>query len=1241
VSTAAGGRFAIGIAYSRGAESVVEGTPSRGMAPGQLHLSLEALRKLEASLQQHLCEQETQGEDADGATRASPLRLSPAICRQGRSRLRAWCPRLRQFAVVGGTVGGLVMLVLVALWWRLSSGPIELDIATPWLTAAIKENFGAGHDVEIGGTQLERDAKKGRTSLRIRDIVVRDADGTVVASAPKAEVGISGASLFLGRIHAERLSLVGAEMAVRIESDSAVTIFAGSNKRPLVTASAISAAPVAPLMGAPSKAEQRIAPLASAAPAAPLAPAAPASARSGIPDLAALIAWIESLDASGLDGRDLTEIGLQGGNLTVDDQRNGKQWTFTNIDLSVTRPKGGGIAVTLGSQGGERPWRVRAAMTPGQAGHRIIDIETQKLSTKDVMLAMRVSADQYEVDLPLSGRIRADVGPDGIPHMLDGRLLVEKGIIVDLDDPLVRIPIERAEISLDWDKDRRALMAPFQVVAGGNRITLLAQFDAPSDGSGTWGLQISGGSAVLATAPADPNALILNRVSLRLRIDANKQRVDLEPSEVGNTDLGVALTGSLDFSGDDPRLTLGIAGTRMSVAALKRLWPLTVATKVRAWVLDHVQAGTVERLDISANAPWSTLKSTGPPVPDDGLLIQITGNGAEIRPVEGLPGIRDADVNVHVSGRTAVINIGRGNVDVAPGRRLSITNGSFEVPDTFPKAPPAKARFRLDGSVPAAVELLNMQRLRDYSGAPVESAASRGTLTAQVTLALPLKEDLPPGSTLYTINMDVANFAAERMVMGQKVEAQLLKVTANNVGHWIRGDVKINGIPSVLDYRKPRDGDADVRVQATLDESARSKFGFDLGSLLTGPVPIKLNGRVGSNDGDSRFAMEADLSQAKVDNLLPGWLKPPGRPARASFTLINKPGSTRIEDLVVEGAGASVKGTVEVDASGDVVSANFPSFALADGDKATLKAERGNDGALRVSMRGDVFDARGFVKSTLTGPGSSSNKQKQDKDIDVDVKIATVIGFNGETLRGLELRASRRSGVITSLALNGKLGRDAPLTGELRGRGRQVIVLESNDAGAFFRFNDIYPKLAGGEMWVSLDPQSAELSPQEGTLNIRDFVVRGEAALERVAAAPQQAGGQSPGVEFSRLWVQFTRSPGRFTIRDGLLKGPAIGGTVDGYIDYHRDEVRMRGTFVPLYGLNNMFGQLPIVGPFLGGSNEGLLGVTYEVVGPPSTPVLRVNPISAVAPGLLRKFFEFPGGNVPLPAQSYAEPGRY
>src|SRR5262249_1983722 len=191
----------------------------------------------------------------------------------------------------------------------------------------------------------------GRVSLRIRDIAVRDAEGTVVASAPKAEVGISGWGLFTGRIRAERLSLVGAEMAVRIESDSQGTVFAGGTKRPLVTASAASpaAAAAAPARSERAATNTKLTPPAPLAPPAAVAPVAagaatPASSRGGVPELAALLAWIESLDAGALDGRDLTEIGLKGGNLTVDDQRNGKQWTFNHIDLSVMRPQGGGMA---------------------------------------------------------------------------------------------------------------------------------------------------------------------------------------------------------------------------------------------------------------------------------------------------------------------------------------------------------------------------------------------------------------------------------------------------------------------------------------------------------------------------------------------------------------------------------------------------------------------------------------------------------------------------------------------------------------------------------------------------------------------------------------------------------------------------------------------------------------------------------------------------------------------------------
>jgi hypothetical protein len=71
--------------------------------------------------------------------------------------------------------------------------------------------------------------------VRIRDIVVRDRDHAVVASAPKAEVKLSGTALLMGQLRAESLNLVDAELAVRITPDGYVTVSAGDTARPLAT----------------------------------------------------------------------------------------------------------------------------------------------------------------------------------------------------------------------------------------------------------------------------------------------------------------------------------------------------------------------------------------------------------------------------------------------------------------------------------------------------------------------------------------------------------------------------------------------------------------------------------------------------------------------------------------------------------------------------------------------------------------------------------------------------------------------------------------------------------------------------------------------------------------------------------------------------------------------------------------------------------------------------------------------
>ena len=318
---------------------------------------------------------------------------------------------------------------------------------------------------------------------------------------------------------------------------------------------------------------------------------------------------------------------------------------------------------------------------------------------------------------------------------------------------------------------------------------------------------------------------------------------------------------------------------------------------------------------------------------------------------------------------------------------------------------------------------------------------------------------------------------------------------------------------------------------------------------------------------------------------------------------------------------------------------------MSSDDKASLKAERLPDGPLKVTMRGDVYDGRSFIKTVMASSSDAKSRRTGIADLDLDVKIGAVAGFHGEALRAMDLRLQRRAGLIKSFALNAKHGVDAALLGDLRGRagGRQVLYFESADAGALLRFTDTYPRIFGGQMWAAMDPPTPNQAPQEGLLNIRDFAVRGEAALDRLVSGGP---GMAPaGVEFSRMRVDFIRSPGKFTVRDAVLRGPVMGATMDGVVDYAASDVRLRGTFVPLYGLNNMFGQIPIVGLFLGGGEkEGLVGITFEVVGPPGAPILRVNPFSPLAPGLVRKVFEFPssvpGERYPDPRSSYADRDR-
>src|SRR3984893_12321040 len=258
--------------------------------------------------------------------------------------LRRWITGERWVKRLAIVIAALMVIFAVCfggLWWRLGAGPINLEIATPWLAAAIEDNIGHGNTVEGGGTQIER-AGRIWIAVRMRDIIVRDRDHAIVASAPQAEVKLSGTALLMGQLRAASLNLVDAELAVRITPEGYVTVSAGDNAKPLATGVAskkqAGIAPTFPRQGPGALPPATAAPASPAAPSAPAAGPAPDSAQSG---LLAGLDWLDSLSLTGLDEQNLNEIGLKNGNLIVDDQQRGNKWNFENISLSLRRPSGG------------------------------------------------------------------------------------------------------------------------------------------------------------------------------------------------------------------------------------------------------------------------------------------------------------------------------------------------------------------------------------------------------------------------------------------------------------------------------------------------------------------------------------------------------------------------------------------------------------------------------------------------------------------------------------------------------------------------------------------------------------------------------------------------------------------------------------------------------------------------------------------------------------------------------------
>src|SRR4051812_30404951 len=105
---------------------------------------IAALQELEAALDAHRRTQQGAGEPARAQRTSKPARRAWDARQWGLRRpgwrlpFNPWFmfdrrhPVMRKTTIVAGAAGVVVLLGASALWWRLASGPIMFDFATPW-----------------------------------------------------------------------------------------------------------------------------------------------------------------------------------------------------------------------------------------------------------------------------------------------------------------------------------------------------------------------------------------------------------------------------------------------------------------------------------------------------------------------------------------------------------------------------------------------------------------------------------------------------------------------------------------------------------------------------------------------------------------------------------------------------------------------------------------------------------------------------------------------------------------------------------------------------------------------------------------------------------------------------------------------------------------------------------------------------------------------------------------------------
>ncbi|MES0809122.1 AsmA-like C-terminal domain-containing protein [Roseibium sp. SCPC15] len=905
--------------------------------------------------------------------------------------------------------------------------------------------------------------------------------------------------------------------------------------------------------------------------------------------------------------------------------------SFEGIDTDILRSDNRTIRAFARVTGNVSTWRLELARTAPEGGdQKSIGVVVNGITLAELLGPNAVGKQGKGLRLPASAKIESKLDGNGkfisanaVALMRDGWFQLGRTLVA-FDDAALSLLFKAGQSAIEITKSH--------VIRGNTKIFFTGGLKPIGEGTSDWSIWLDTKHPQFGSSDVPEATHMLDGVSVRARFDPVDRLLSIDRFTARSGKAVVHGVASVQITPDGPYLALAADGEQIPVAVAKQLWPITLVPPARRWVIENIKGGLLETVSFTGaiRPPGFDYRDPDPGWSGDDLRLDMTFSDGAVTPVGDIPEIGGLSGTLTIKDETLTVLARDGSATASNGGDIRLPDGMFEILNLpLRHGKMAKVAVRAEGETRDLGAMVNSAPFSVLDRANLKNDGVSGSGNLDINATFPLGKKIDVTEIDWQATGQMTDFSDENPIMGHTIKNADISLDANREQVAITGKGVLDGLQADIDLVVPLGGSGvaakqDVVVSVTAAQLKQK--GVDLTAFLKGPMTLAV-AKVGEGQ---EFSI--DLKQTEIRLQALGWQKAKGVPARATFKLIEGEDENRIENFDLASEGADVAGSLRLSTKGDLVSATFDTFKLRPEDNVEVDIQRASDGRYNIIFSGASFDGRGLIRS-LRSPGGSKGEGDFAEGARISASIDRVIGFNSKNLNNFSGKIETGKKGLISADLEGLIDGRSDFEFKIVDQDKsQHAIGNFADTGATLLFLDVYERMRGGS--GSLNVAMADEDSWVGEFKVRSLQIAEDPAIKSIRERNRQ--NPNPGdpitpaaqvngsASFDTLDLNFTREGDVMTISRGALRGNALGGTVSGTVNLDQQTLNLTGTFVPIYALNNFFAKIPLLGFALGGnSGEGLIGVTYRLSGSLSDPVLTVNPISVIAPGIFRKMFEF------------------